>query len=486
VIRSDRGSLTIQDLGTPNGTRVNGVVLSGATHRLAPGDVVVVGPAELLVAFTASAPDRHVLLGSGRLERELASAASTMGRLALVRIATAVDAAGDPSELLGEALATEALGPTEIAALMHPAAAEALCERLARDTRDHRPRATVAYHPEHGTTIRALWDRARASADEAPVEAPEGIVVADPAMVKVFRLAKRLAATSTTVLVVGETGSGKEVVAEQVHGASARRAGPFIRLNCGALPEALLESELFGHEKGAFTGASQRKIGYFEAAADGTLLLDEIGELGPALQSKLLRVLERRVIVRLGSTAEISIRARLVFATHRDLKADVARGRFRQDLYYRVSTFTLRVPPLRERPAEILLLAERFARGFAEAMGVPPPTLDRSARAALSAHAWPGNVRELRNAIEHALVVCDGGVVTAADLPEELGGRPAGRPPSHAAAGPMRSQIDELERRTIEEALAAENGNRTYAARRLGVSRRALLYKLSKYGLSAR
>jgi transcriptional regulator with PAS, ATPase and Fis domain len=314
------------------------------------------------------------------------------------------------------------------------------------------------------------------------VEAREGIIVADAAMVQVFQLARKLAAVQTTVLILGETGVGKEVVAEQIHRWSTRAQGPFVRLNCASLPETLLESELFGHERGAFTGADRRKIGYLEAAQGGTLFLDEIGELPLAVQVKLLNVLENREVRRLGGTQEHPIDVRVISATHRDLQGEVAEGRFREDLYYRLSAFTLNIPPLRERHAEVALLGEMFARESARRAGKPASVLEPSAVAAMVRHPWPGNVRELKNAMEHAVVLADRGRIGAEHLPESVRRREAPLP-SSPAAGTVKDKLADLERRSIEEALGAENGNQTRAARRLGMSRRALIYKIEKYGL---
>ena len=303
-------------------------------------------------------------------------------------------------------------------------------------------------------------------------------------MVQVFQLAKKLAAVQTTVLILGETGVGKEVIAEQIHRWSARVNGPFVRLNCASLPETLLESELFGHERGAFTGADRRKIGYLEGAQGGTLFLDEIGELPVTVQVKLLNVLENREVRRLGGTQEHPIDVRVLSATHRDLQSEVAEGRFREDLYYRLSAFTLNVPPLRERHAEIALLAEMFARESSRRADRSPPVFEPSAIAALVRHPWPGNVRELKNAMEHAVVLADRGRIGVEHLPETVRRRDAPLASSPAATvGTVKDKLADLERRSIEEALGAENGNQTRAARRLGMSRRALIYKIEKYGL---
>ncbi len=316
-------------------------------------------------------------------------------------------------------------------------------------------------------------------ADEA-VEAPDGMIVADSSMREVYGFVARLARSDATVLVLGETGVGKEVVAEAIHRQSDRVAGPFVRLNCAALTESLLEAELFGHEKGAFTGAARRRTGFVEAADKGTLFLDEIGELPLSTQVKLLRVVENRTIVRLGATADISVDVRFICATHRDLEVDVKSGRFREDLYYRISAFTVRVPPLRERQVEVPLLAEQFLRKLS---GGRVAQLDPGAIAALCRYPWPGNVRELRNAMEHALVLTDTGRIRASHLPEKIVGPLALRPATEEHDAGLPHQRELLERDHIEKALSAESGNQTRAAVRLGISRRTLIYKLRKYGL---
>ncbi len=324
---------------------------------------------------------------------------------------------------------------------------------------------------------------ARAEASEAALPAIEvpGLIVADEAMVQVFRNIDRVAPLSTTVLLQGETGVGKEVVAEQLHARSGRSTAPFVRINCGALPDSLIESELFGHERGAFTGADRRKPGLFEVAQGGTLFLDEIGELKLELQAKLLRVLEAKKVLRVGGRQELDVDVRIVAASNRDLEREAKQGRFRSDLYFRLSTFAVHIPALRERPNEIGLLAELFARQLSLRMGRSAPAIADSTRALLEHHPWPGNVRELRNVIERALVLVDGGVV----LPEHL---PPGITTSAepVATGSFRDRVESVEQRSIEEALAAEGGNQTRAAKRLGVSRRTLVYKLDKYDLRPR
>ena len=306
------------------------------------------------------------------------------------------------------------------------------------------------------------------------VASPSGVLM-DPALERVYQIARRVAGTPTTVLILGETGAGKELLAEEVHRASPRRNGPFLRLNCAALPEGLLESELFGHERGAFTGAERRKEGYFEAASGGTLLLDEIGELSLGLQAKLLRVLEERAVTHLGGTQAIPVDARIVCATNRDLEERVKAGGFRQDLFFRISAFSLTLPPLRERPGAVARLALHFCAEHAAAAGKPAPRIDDDAMARLEGYAWPGNIRELRNAIEHAVVMASAGRIGPEHLPERV--VQASRPASPG----MRGRMDAAERREIVDALAACAGNQTQAAKRLGLSRRALIYKLKKH-----
>jgi len=301
-----------------------------------------------------------------------------------------------------------------------------------------------------------------------------GVVVGDPAMKKVYLVAQRVAARATTALILGETGVGKEVLAAFLHTSSPRAAGPYVRLSCASLSESLLEAELFGYEKGAFTGADRRKIGFFEAASGGTLFLDEVGEISPATQVKVLRVLENRTITRIGGTQEIPVDVRVVCATHRDLRAAVAAKTYREDLYYRISAFTLRVPPLRERPLEIGLLAEIFATELGRAMDVPRKTLSPEVMARLGAYSWPGNVRELKNALEHALVLCDGPTILLEHLPETLRDTTLG-------ASPRVVDVDDIAR--VQAALDAAKWNQTHAATSLGISRRGLIYKMKRYGL---
>jgi len=289
----------------------------------------------------------------------------------------------------------------------------------------------------------------------------------------VLRKATQVAETETTVLLTGESGTGKEVVARFIHRASARRAGPFVALNCAALPEQLLESELFGFERGAFTGAQQAKPGQIELASGGILFLDEVSEMSLSAQAKFLRVLQEREFQRLGGTRLQKTNVRVVAATNRDLRKAVERGDFREDLYYRLLVFDINIPPLRERKTDVLQLSEAFLRDIGRSFGRPPAGLTRDAREALLQHDWPGNVRELRNALERAAILCEGGLISARHLSLVA--------PARAAA--PSSNLHRVEREAIEQVMRESRWNKSKAARRLGLSRRQLYTRLEKYGL---
>jgi transcriptional regulator with GAF, ATPase, and Fis domain len=302
----------------------------------------------------------------------------------------------------------------------------------------------------------------------------------------------RVAPSETTVLVTGESGTGKEIVAQMLREGSPRARKPLVAVNCAALPEQLLESELFGHEKGAFTGAITTKIGRIEQAAGGTLFLDEIGEMSPLVQAKLLRVLQEREFQRVGGTRPQRADVRVVAATNRDLETAIAQGRFREDLYYRLAVFEIRIPPLRERPEDVLPLAEAFLEDLGQTMGRPAAGISRDAREWLLAYPWPGNVRELRNAIERAILLCDGGLITRDHLPAPsarlrpglAAPAPVAEEPSAATPSePAGLDLDSTERALIERALAEARGNKSKAARLLGLSRAQLYTRLEKHGI---
>jgi transcriptional regulator with PAS, ATPase and Fis domain len=294
-------------------------------------------------------------------------------------------------------------------------------------------------------------------------------------------------ADGPAVLVLGETGTGKEVVARALHFNGPRRDKPFVELNCAALPAQLLESELFGHERGAFTDARERKLGMVETAEGGTLFLDEIGDMDIALQAKLLKLLEEKSVRRIGSLREQRVDVRIVAATHRPLEALVREGRFRADLYFRLGVVQLRLPPLRERGADILLLARHFLQHHAARYGKPAPALDKAAEAVLLEYSWPGNVRELRNMIEQAVLLNTGSVISAPQLTLSRLGSTSSSTPDHADAAANRAPpeltLPEMERQALVKALQVAEGNVTRAARDLGISRDTLRYRIEKYGL---
>ena len=310
---------------------------------------------------------------------------------------------------------------------------------------------------------------------------------ATDSMERVNRLVELSAPTTMTVLLLGETGVGKDVVAERIHALSSRRQAAFVRLNCAALPESLLESELFGHEKGAFTGASQARSGLLESAAGGTVFLDEIGELPLALQPKLLVALERREILPVGSTRARAIDVRFIAATNQDLEARVATGEFRRDLLYRLNGVTIRIPPLRERAGEIEGLARTFVHGACEQAGRAPIPIAPEALAALTRRSYPGNIRELRSLVERATAFATGGVLDAATLELALAaGADEGKSVPPPGARDLRTEVESLERQRIFDALERTGGNQTKAATLLGMPRRTLVDKLSRYGMTKR
>ena len=317
---------------------------------------------------------------------------------------------------------------------------------------------------------------------EAASGESHAMIVHDPIMAAAVRRAEQVARSEASVLISGESGTGKEVLARHIHRRSRRSNGPFVALNCAAIPENLLESELFGHEKGAFSGAVARRIGKFEAAQGGTLLLDEISEMDVRLQAKLLRALQEREIDRLGGDAPVKVNVRILATTNRDLLADARQGRFREDLYFRLNVVSLVVPSLRERPGDIVALSNHFARKYADVNGVPYRSVSASALLRLTAHPWRGNVRELENTVHRAVLLAEGPQIGIEAI--ELG-PPAAAPAAGAQpggiAGLVGRRMDEVERDLIIETVSRTLGNRTRAATILGISIRALRNKLKDY-----
>ncbi len=330
------------------------------------------------------------------------------------------------------------------------------------------------------SALRVEAENLRRQLREREGEGVEGLIGTSPAMQKVYRMARQVAGARATVLITGESGTGKGELARAVHAKGPRVKGPFVTLHCAALAESLLESELFGHERGAFTGADKRRIGRFEQAHGGTLFLDEVGEIAPSTQVKLLRVLQERKFERVGGNDTVSVDVRLIAATNRDLAAAVQEGHFREDLYYRLNVVHIDMPPLRVRDTDVLLLANHFLRRFAAENHRKIEGFTDEARAKLIAHRWPGNVRELENAIERAVVLCDETRIDAEHLPIDA---------APVAKGALRvpgATMAEIERYAILSTLEATNGSTTRAAELLDISIRTIQYRLHEYGLTAK
>jgi DNA-binding NtrC family response regulator/pSer/pThr/pTyr-binding forkhead associated (FHA) protein len=515
MFRRRGDQIAVEDLGSRNGTLVNGVLID-QPRRLTAGDVVTIGPLTAVVATSSAARNSRQIATISELDDRLDSEVDRAHRyhrplaLLMARFYGPTDAVTIHVERLGSHLRRMDLlaeyGVDEIALVLPEAdraAAEVVAARVGQ-AGDLRVHVGVALFPADGSSAGELVSAARerlrgarasrpALAAEPPTTSVEtalgrNVVIADAQMTQVFELAKRVAMSNITVLVNGETGSGKEVVAEDVHRFSPRAGGAFVRLNCAALSESLVEAELFGYEKGAFTGAIGTKKGFFEVASGGTLFLDEIGELPASTQAKLLRVLEMRKIVRVGGTAEIAVDVRLICATNRELDVEVRRGRFREDLYFRISAFVIPLPPLRDRRGEIPLLAAQFARELSAELGLTTGSVSDEALAILGSYDWPGNVRELRNVIERAIVMSPHGKIEPDHLPERVRERASRGGLSGAASGPLdvRQRVAVVERDAVVQALEANRGNQTQAARQLGISRFALIRLMEKHELKPR
>ncbi|MEI9952634.1 MAG: sigma 54-interacting transcriptional regulator [Pseudomonadota bacterium] len=487
----------IEDLGSANGTRVGEVTLvPGARLELKGGENITVGSTVLIVQKNRTLAAGQRLFQhdyfEARLDEACERARSLRESFALVRIAVEGKAKEQEGDWLVRELPANAcvglFGPDEyevILPLAETASPAATLARLSRDAalQGLTLRSGSVVFPTDGLTRESLLLQAslalhgRSNAGD--------FVVRDPAMQRLYQLARQVAQGTISVLILGETGAGKEVLAQTIHSASARAHQPFLRLNCAAFNETLIESELFGHEKGAFTGALQAKPGLLETAQGGTVFLDELGELSLATQAKLLRVIETREVTRVGGLKPRLIDVRFVAATNKSLEEEIEQRRFRQDLYFRLNGVILTLPPLRERQTEIEALALRFAREVAEQLGKPCPEFSSEARAALHAHRWPGNIRELRNTVERAVLLCDGARIEVRDLPMErmtLAGHGSSteRP---VATQPELTPGAANERERIVQALAECAGNQSRAAKLLGISRRTLVNRLGELGI---
>jgi two-component system response regulator AtoC len=481
----------IEDLGSANGTRVgDAVVAKGTRVEVRSGENIAVGSTVLVIqkSRTLAAGQRLFQHGyfEARLDEECDRAKTARAMFTLVRIS--ID--GKEKERAGDWLVRE-LPPNSIAGLFGRDEYEVILPLVGQEasvaldnlSREGKRRSIVlrygtAVFPTEGLTRESLMHQA-SMALHGPPSSQGDFVVRDPAMQRLHKLARQVALGTISVLILGETGAGKEVLAQTIHTASSRAGRPFLRLNCAAFNETLIESELFGHERGAFTGAVQAKAGLLETAEGGTVFLDEVGELSAATQAKLLRVIETHEVTRVGGLKPRTIDVRFVAATNKNLEEAIEQKEFRQDLYFRLNGVILTLPPLRERVAEIEELSFRFAREVAEQLGKPCPTFNEEAMSALRSYAWPGNIRELRNTIERAVLLCDGATIEVRDLPTErmapAGKRSSTQPPAEGGAP--------SERDRIMQALRDCAGNQSRAAKLLGISRRTLVNRLDEFAI---
>ena len=317
---------------------------------------------------------------------------------------------------------------------------------------------------------------------QIPDDLQEEVIIKDPCMVKIFESASLIASSYSSVIIMGETGVGKEVIAKHIHKSSPYRAGPFVPINCSAIPENIAESEFFGHEKGAFTGASERRIGLLESAEGGTVFLDEFTDMPLSIQAKLLRFLDDHKIRRMGGSKEINLNVRIICATNKNIENEVQKGNFRKDLYFRLSQFTIYIPPLRVRPLETVALSEYFIRRMAIRSRKNTPRLSEDAVNFLTSYSWPGNIRQLRNVVERAVVFCDEDKITEVLLMSILNEEYPDRSSIAEPAG-INEKVQDFEMKTIIEALKECGGNQSKAARKLGITRRTLIYRMKKYGI---
>jgi two-component system, NtrC family, response regulator AtoC len=506
----DAGVLTVEDLQSSNGTFVRGErIETGRRLPIQLGEAVTIGFTHLMIQRRRGTPQRRRLAGHGtfeeRLEEACARAPGSGATLAVIRIQVEKEEVpGSGADLVagalraGDVLAQYAPGDYEALLLdTDPERARTIGEDAARRVRAAGlgVRTAVAVYPADGRSAEALIGRASALLRGPDSDGGRGPVLKSEAMRALYRLAERAAGGRTgsgliNVLILGETGVGKEVLADWIHRHSPRAAGPLVCINCAAISESLLESELFGHEKGAFTGATQTKPGLLETAAGGTVFLDEIGDMPAGLQTKLLRALENREVMRVGALASRPIDVRFMAATNHDLEAAVEGKTFRQDLYFRLNGISLTIPPLRERPDEIEPLVRRFITDATAATKRRAPRLSAEALELLAGYVWPGNIRELRNVVERALVLCEDGEITPEHLPVDKLRLPhpvpvAGATAAVAAAPPglTLTPEDAAERRRILELLAESGGNQTRVAKKLGVARGTLIERLKRYGI---
>jgi len=432
-----------------------------------------------LLAIGVALPDAvRALAGEARAEATLAAGLRALAEGPWTATILSLDLIADDDELIRRVASEPKAG-----ALVLAASAPSLRMALAAPSLGAAELLTL---PLRADEVARVLRAGEGSADAIPLpDVPDGddeVVGSSPALVEVFKTVGRVGPSDATVLVTGESGTGKELIARAVHRVSPRAGGPFVAVNCAAIPEDLLESELFGHEKGAFTGAVARKIGRFERAEGGTLFLDEIGDMSLVLQAKILRAVQEREIERLGGEERIALDVRVVTATHRDLPALIASGDFREDLYYRLAVVRLHLPPLRERPGDLRPLALHYAARFARAYGRPVRAISEGALERLASHRWPGNIRELRNALERAVLIAPGEVVLGEHV--DLGAVPPGEAQGIALPGyaPTLS-FAEMEALHLRQVLDHAEGQIGRAAEILGVHRNTVTRKALEYGI---
>jgi DNA-binding NtrC family response regulator len=499
----DNFGLWVEDLKSTNGTRKNGAPVTRA--KIAPGDEIAVGPVMVSVHVMASGDEQ--LRGFDGHDRFVAALGDELVRartfqrpltLMLVksddkdrhvaRWASRLRARLRPVDRVG------IYGPAAVLVSLPEASPQLVTDLVTALTANDPLTCSAVVFPTDGGSVEeliaALQVTKRADRKTAPPPADAGaMVIRNPAMKQVMATVKRLAESTIAVLINGETGTGKEVIARAIHEGGPRKKKPLRTINCAAIPATLIESVLFGHEQGAYTGADKSARGIFEQADGGTVLLDEIGELAAGAQAALLRVLETKKVTRVGGDKEIDVDVRIIAATHRDLEAMVESGKFRQDLLYRLNTMTLRIPPLRERVDEIRPLAERFLKDACRQAGTDVRAIDDAAFAALEAYAWPGNVRELRNAIERAVVLAEGGTIRLPDLTDRIrstggiDGPTADPDVLESSPGEYKDHVRKFEADLILRALKKHNGNQTEAAKYLGLPLRTLVHKIATYGI---
>jgi DNA-binding NtrC family response regulator len=492
-------TVEIEDLGSANGTHVGAArIPPGQRVPLSVGQSVVIGGITLVlqqqwVRSTKSRARSHGYFYDRLIEECARAEADAKATLGLLRVH--LDAAADESRSV-DAVAAElrpgdilaAYAPREYEVLLPDSGSEKCLEIAARIEQALKqiggvPRLGLACFPASGASPGALMARACAQVRGSDSDSPGGAVVCDPAMIALYQKARQAARSNATVLILGETGVGKEVLANFIHSESRRADKPFLKRNCAAMTETLLDSELFGHERGAFSGAVKANKGVIEAADSGTLFIDEVGEMSLPMQAKLLRAVGQGEITRVGSTTVAKVDVRFIAATNRDLAAEVKAGRFREDLYYRLAVFELVVPPLCERKSEIEPLVRKFLSDSAQAGSRQAPDISADALAMLLHYDWPGNIRELRNVIERALALCSGSTITPEHLPQDkLGGVPTGASDGVVMpVGPESSEELVAERREVEAALEKCAGNQKRAAELLGISRGTLVNRLKQF-----